>query len=372
MTRSDLLYHAYRTLCSLRGEQLVFRISDPRRLPIILIVPLMCILLLSGCGPRQGNNGGASGVRTVPVETATAVKHRLSVVKTYSGPLEGEEQANIIARVSERVMALHARVGETVSTGQLVAVLDKSGPSSQYYQASASYRNAEKTLERMKSLYAEGAIAQQALDGAQTQFDVARANFDAARALVELTSPIAGSVTAVNVNVGDLTLPGSALATIATVGRMKIIFNISETDVPNLAIGQLVTVYSEARPGVRLQGKIIQLSKSADSRSRSFEIKALFPNTPDRWFKPGMFCRVDVKVSQDRDVLVIPNAALQSDGVTTTVFLIHDGQAFQRQIQPGVTDGQLTAVLQGLTAGDTVATLGMNNLRDSTAVTVVR
>ncbi len=326
-----------------------------------------------GCNAkRNGAEDSASAGRSVPIAVARAATQRLSVVKTYSGPLEGEEQAHIIARVSERVAGISAHVGEYVSAGQLVVGLDKNGPASQYYQAGANFKNAEKTLERMKSLYGEGAISQQTLDGVQTQFDVARANFEAAKALVELTSPIAGIVTALTVNAGDLTVPGNALATIATIGRMKIIFNISETDVPNLSIGQNVKVYSDARPGTRIDGKIVQLSKSADSRSRSFEIKALFPNTPDKWFKPGMYCRVDVQVSQNREALVIPNAAMQSDGVTTTVFVIRNGQAFQRTIEPGVTDGQVTAVLQGLSAGDTVATIGINNLRDSINVSVAQ
>ena len=104
------------------------------------------------------------------------------VTRTFSGPLEGGEQANIVARLSERVTSVKIRVGEAVRAGQLILSLDRSGPSSQYIQAEANFKNAERTLERMKSLYSEGAVSQQTVDGAQTAFDVAKANFDAARA----------------------------------------------------------------------------------------------------------------------------------------------------------------------------------------------
>ena len=70
---------------------------------------------------------------------------------------------------------------------------------------------------------------------------------------------------------------------------MKAIFNLNETDVTAIAIGQKVSITSEARPDLSVEGSIVQISRSADVRSRSFEVKALFANTPDRWFRPGMF-----------------------------------------------------------------------------------
>jgi membrane fusion protein (multidrug efflux system) len=258
-----------------------------------------------------------------------------------------------------------------VTAGQLIVALDKSGPSSQYLQAEANFKNAGKTLERMRSLYGEGAISQQSLDGVQTAFEVARANFNAARSSVELTTPIAGVVTAVNVSEGDLAIPGSTLATIAKISRIKVIFNINEADVTNLFMGQTVLVYSETRPDVRVDGRIILISRSADTRSRSFEIKALFPNTSDRWFKPGMFCRVNVQIASHKPTSVVPNAAILSDGMTSRVFVVRNGRAFQRVVQAGVSDGQSTSILEGLAKGDTVATLGINNLKDSSFVTVV-
>jgi membrane fusion protein, multidrug efflux system len=339
----------------------------------ILMISAAAAIALPGCGAREKSDAGAesSSAFTVPVQTAPVHLQRLTALKTYSGPLEGEEQAGIIARTSERVTAIKAHVGDAVTTGAVIVMLDKSGATSQFYQAEASYRNAEKTLERMKSLFTEGAISQQALDGAQTAFDVSKANFDAARSIVELTTPIPGNVTAVNVTEGDLTGPGQTLATVASIGRMKVTFNINETDVTSLAIGQSVEVYSETRPDVRVEGNITQLSKSADSRSRSFEIKATFPNTRDRWFKPGMFCKVIIHVSSSQEVLTVPNGAVQSDGVTDRVFVVHDGRAFLRTVRLGITDGQSVAVLEGLTGSDTVATVGANSLKDSSDVTIV-
>lgn len=169
-------------------------------------VIVWCLIALAGCGGRN-EKAASSGARTVPIEIAIARLEELSVTKTYTGSLEGEEQADLVAPLGEHVTEIRAAVGTRVRAGQPVVLLDKSGASSQYYQAEATFTNAEKNLERMKSLYGEGAISQQALDGAQTAHDVAKANFGAARNSVEITTPIDGTVTAVAVSVGDLAAP---------------------------------------------------------------------------------------------------------------------------------------------------------------------
>lgn len=339
---------------------------------------MLALLLVwcPGCGSadkEQGQRQGPEmqGYRVVPVEVAVAGQKKLSVTRAYSGSVEGEEQANIVAKISERVTKVDVRVGQAVRAGQVAISLEKSGVSSQFYQAEAGYKNSEKTLQRMKSLYEEGAVSLQTLDGAQTAFDVAKANFEAARSAVELTSPIAGVVTAVNVNVGDLAAPGAVLATIARITNMKVIFSINETDVTSVGIGQPVTVYSEARPEIQVEGRIVQMSKSADVGSRSFEMKALFPNTRDAWFKPGMFVKVNIHLSPRDQALVVPAAAIQSDGVVDRVYLVRGGRSVRQEVQLGISDGEHTEVLRGVQPGDSVATVGLNNLKDSSYVKVV-
>jgi membrane fusion protein, multidrug efflux system len=334
---------------------------------------VITLALSMGCGSpekKAAANTLNNGTAVIPVEIARAERLDLAVTKRYTGTLEGEAQANIVAKISERITAIQATVGKSVQKGQRVILLDKSGTSSQYYQAEANYKNAEKNLERMKALLAEGAISQQLLDGTQTGFDVAKANFDAARSAVELASPISGVVTALNINLGDLSLPGAVLATVANIDKMKVIFNISEADVMHIAPGQRVEIYPESANGARIEGKVVQISKSADVRSRSFEIKALFPNTRDQWYRPGMFCKVAVAISPRSQALVVPIAAVLSDGITNKVYKIVNDRAIQQPVLTGISDGVQVEILQGLQEQDAVVTIGATNLRDSSLVRI--
>ena len=349
-------------------------ISECKRTLCSLLLLSAFVSLLYGCGTREGGPDARNvTVRadSIPVQVALVQPKDLLVTKVYSGTLEGEEQANVVAKISERITDIKFHVGDFLMPGQTVVSLDKSGPSSQYFQAEASFENADKNLQRMKALLQEGAISQQSLDAAQTAYDIAKANFEAARSSVELSSPIAGAVTAVNANVGDLATPGAVLMTVANITRMKVIFNIGEVDIPKLFLGQSVRVHTESNPDRAIDGRIVQLAKSADVRSRSFEVKALFANTPDKRFKPGMFCKAEVRLLARKGSLAVPNAAVMSEGGKKSVFRIQDGIAFLRDVQTGDSDGSMTEILQGLKNGDTVATVGLNDLKDSTRVVIV-
>jgi membrane fusion protein (multidrug efflux system) len=349
----------------------------PRLSPIHSVAFFLCtaLLLAPGCGGAKKESGhdpapAGADVRIVPVEAVAVTRTTLTVTKQYSGSLEGEDQANIVTKIYERATTVRVKVGDRVRKGQILIELDKSGTSSQFFQAEASFKNAEKTLQRMKSLFSEGAVSAQTLDGAQTAYDVASANFDAARSVVELTSPIDGTVTAVNVTPGDLTNPGTVLATVARIEHLKVTFNMNEIDAPHVGIGQSVHIFAESRPGDRREGHVVQVSRSADVRSRSFEMKALFTNSSDLWFKPGMFVKVAVDMVSAQAVQVVPTEAIQTDGSTSRVFTVNNGKAQLRQVTIGISDGAKTEILSGLSDHDSVATVGANNLTDGIGVVV--
>jgi RND family efflux transporter MFP subunit len=340
---------------------------------ILSVLLVLFFLVIQACGEKSketNTTDKTTYIDTISVEAQTVELKELSLSKTFSGSLEGEEQANIIAKIPETITKIKVKVGDYVKTGSVLFELNKAGASSMFFQAQAAYLNAEKDFERMQNLLKEGAVSQQAFDGAQTLYEVARANFDAARSTVEITSPLSGIVTSINVNLGDLANPQLPMATVANISRMKAIFNVGESDVPSFFVGQQTQIYSEMNPELIQTGKILQLSKSASIQSRTFEMQAIFSNTQDRWFKPGMFCRVNVNMKTRKDALVIPLSAIVKENNAEGIFVINDGKSYYKKITSGLSDGKNVEVLSGLKSGDKIVTLGMNNLKDGTVVIV--
>jgi RND family efflux transporter MFP subunit len=338
-----------------------------------LTVVVLSILIIQSCGENTKENPATDKTEytdTVSVEAEKVQSRKLTFVKTFSGTLEGEEQANIISKIPERIMEIKVSVDDFVKAETVIFELDKGGASSQFYQAQAVFLNAQKDLDRMKNLFNEGAVSRQALDQTQTGFDIAKANFDAARSTVEITSPITGIVTAINVNIGDLANPQMPMATVANIERMKAKFNVGEIDVPSFFVGQPAEIYSEMNIDLFQTGKISQISKSANIQSRTFEMQAMFSNTKDRWFKPGMFCRVRVNMKTKKDALTIPLSSIYKENNTDGVYVVNDDKALYKPITTGMTDGKFIEVTSGLKAGDVVVTLGMSNLKNGTVVII--
>ncbi len=340
---------------------------------LVLSGLIFSVAIIQSCGKKTQENPQTDKTKftdTISVEAAKVESRELSLSKSFSGTLEGEEQANIISKIPERIMQINVKVGDYVSAEKVLFVLDKGGASSQFYQAQAAYLNAQKNFERMQNLLKEGAVSQQAFDGTQTQYDVAKANFEAAKSTVEITSPLSGVVTAINVNIGDIANPAIVLATVANISRMKSVFSVGEGDIPSFYVGQSAEIFSEINPDIIQTGKIFQLSKSASIQSRTFEIRAVFTNTKDKWFKPGMFCRVTVNMKTKNGALAIPMAAVVNNNNSSGVFLITDNKVSFKQITTGMTDGKYVEVLSGLSLSDKIVTLGMNNLKDGSVVIV--
>ena len=339
---------------------------------LLLTGLIISAFVLNACGEKAPENDQPKTeyTDTISVEAENVQLRELNLSKTFSGTLEGEEQANIVSKIPERIVGIKVRVDQYVQAGTVLFELDKGGASSQFYQSQAVFLNAQKDFERMKNLFNEGAVSRQALDQAQTGYDVAKANFEAAKSTVEITSPLSGVVTAINVNIGDIANPAIVMATVANIGRMKAKFNVGESDVPSFYVGQSARIFSEMKPDVIQEGKIFQLSKSANIESRTFEIQAIFSNTKDRWFKPGMFCRVNVNMKTKKDALVIPLAAVVKANNSDGVYLISNDKSYYKSIITGITDGSSIEVISGLKAGDKIVTLGMNNLKEGTVVVI--
>ena len=347
--------------------------SKTKSLLKILTIPLI-IFIVIGCQSKTEEKSYVKDVLELDTIAVNAVKveyREMTLSKSYSGSLEGEEQAYVVAKITERIIGIKVRVGDYVDKGKLLVELDKVGATSQYYQAEAGYLNSKKDLERMQALYSEGAISQQMFDGTQTAFNIAKANYEAAKSLVELTAPISGVVAEIIGEVGDLAMPGMRIITIAKINRLKAIFNVGEQDIMSLLVSQPIEVFSELKPDLVMKGKVIQISKSADVESRTFEIKGLITNSNDKWFKPGMFCRVRITLKNQKASLTVPSIAIITNGNDRGVFIINNGKAYFRKVTVGITENNYTEILSGLKENENVVTLGMNNLKDGIPINLI-
>jgi membrane fusion protein (multidrug efflux system) len=333
-----------------------------RILQTTLALTACAIALISiSCTEQQSETAAVE--RLVAVKAMVTQPSDRQVIRTYTGSLQGEQQAVLRARLAEAVETVHVTEGQSVKTDDILITLDKYGPSSQYVQTQSQYQNSKKNFEKMEYLFGEGAASESQFDAARTQYEVAQAQFEAVSRMIDIRTPIAGQVTSINVSPGDLVRQGQELATIATTDRLRAKFGVNADDVRFFKAGAEVVVIGETSE-TSASGKVATVASSADPTSRSFQVEAIIDNSAGQ-FSPGMFVHIDYILERLPGVIAVPREAIINFDGQETVFAAVAGRAQMRRVTLGADLSGDVVILSGLNAGDTLVTLGQDYLEDS-------
>ena len=337
-------------------------------LSILALLAAGTILVLIPASCSQQEQGTNNVERVVAVKAMLVQPSDRQVTRTYTGSLEGEQQAVLYARLPEAVKEILATTGTHVKADDIVLTLDKFGPSSSYTQAYSVYENARKNYEKMEYLFSQGAISESQHDAAKTEYEVAEAQFQSVSRMLEIHTPIAGVVTSVNVSPGDLAQVGQPLATVATTGRLRVKFAVNAEDASFVKVDDVVVVSSET-VGVLVRGRVVKVASSANPDTRSFPVEAIIQNA-DGQFSPGMFVHVNYILRELTGVIAIPRKAVLTLDNQTKVFVVAGGKAELRPVSLGADLSGHVVVTSGLAAGDTLVTLGQDYLEDGIRLNV--
>ncbi|MBD3170780.1 MAG: efflux RND transporter periplasmic adaptor subunit [candidate division Zixibacteria bacterium] len=331
---------------------------------------VVAILVLNGCGGGGEQENQQTLTMPIAVEVAPIESGDIELRKTYGGNVEGIEQSDVYARIPETVEEVKVKLGQKVNAGEVLVILDKTGPNSRYVQSKAAYENARKDYERMKYLYEEKAVAEQAYDQAFTAYKVAEADYNSAAALVNLKSPIDGVITAISVTIGQQAVVGKPLVTVARTDSLLIRFMVGENDARKIKIGSSAKIIIGDEGGRVIMGKVVRVADSADPGTRGFEVEVETANQ-NNWLKPGTYVKVGLVLEEYDDVLLAPTKAILLKEGTSYVFKYDQGHAARVTIETGGSSEGKTIVLSGLEQGDRIVTEGNNLVVEGDSLKVI-
>ncbi|TFH65722.1 MAG: efflux RND transporter periplasmic adaptor subunit [Candidatus Zixiibacteriota bacterium] len=334
-----------------------------RNLINLLLIVLVAILPLS-CGKK---NNTAISLPTIPVKTLAVTPGTIEITREFSGGLEGVEQADIYIRLSEAVTALPFKVGDHVQAGQVLITLDRGGASSQYIQAKAMFENAEKNFQKMKYLFDEKAISETAFDGAKTGFQVAKANYDAAKELVDITSPISGTLVGLDVKVGDIPRLGLLAARVARTDALRMTVGVPADLVSKFSRGMNGSLRAAGDDSV-YTCTVTKVSDAADPQTRTFSVEISVSNESRR-LQAGTFAKSTFVVDRKENVLKVPQVSMISSEGVMSLYVVKNDTATSRTVNVGIGNGTDTEVLSGLSAGEEVVVVGQSFLSDGYPIT---
>ncbi|MGI8734251.1 MAG: efflux RND transporter periplasmic adaptor subunit [Pyrinomonadaceae bacterium] len=221
----------------------------------------------------------------------------------------------------------------------------------------------EAALSLARQNFAAVATARANVANAETQVGLARRNLSYALVF----SPIDGYVAERTADLGEYVSPTTKVATIVRINPLRIRIDIPEQAIPEVKVGQSVSVTTSAWPDKNFSGQIARISPNVSANSRTLTVEAEIENSSGV-LKPGQFASVRILQSTAQPAVLVPARAVRTESGVSRVYVIKDGHAQQRLVQLGQTESDLIEVKGGVAADEQVATSNVDQLSDGVAV----
>ncbi len=362
------------------------------------IVLAALMIQLAGCG---GNAAQETEEETkVPVTVKPIELGNIEQSLVYQGDIKAQVEVNVFSKIPDRIARFYVDEGDKVKKGDPIATITATSIEQGVRQAEAGLRAAEAQLnnmkgeyERSKRLFNEGAVSAQQFDQVETQYKALQAQLEQAQAALKsaksgfddatVTASIFGMIGKRFMEEGDMASPSMPLVTIVQDNRMQLEFEAAEQDLGKLAQGQTALVRVRSFPDKVFKGVVDHISPVLDPMTRMATVEVLIDN-PDRLLRSGMFARVEIIVGKINDTIIVPrfatieNTHLERNGSRNKVtkeyfvFVANDSLALKRKLDVQYVNHVNLAVQGGIDVGELLIIEGQNNLRDSTAIAIVK
>lgn len=334
---------------------------------------LSSLLLASLVGAVLANLPVATAAdATTPPSLPTLVVQRNQSGGRYvaDGIVEAVRQSMISAQTSGRVVERPVEAGAAVKRGSLLLRIDdreatqaESARRAELAAAEAQLANAQSELERTKQLFQKALVGQAALDRAETSQRAALAQVRALsassevsttqRSFTRILAPYDGLIAAVQVQVGDMAVPGKPLLTVYDPTAMRVIASLPVAQLSQWQREQPLSI-SLPQSTVSLAATAVTVLPVTDANAQQVQVRLELPVAP-AGLLPGMLAKVAFPVG-NRPRLLVPASAVIQRGELTAVYVLNNRNGFSlRQIRLAGQDGDNVEVVAGLSDGETIA-----------------
>lgn len=361
----------------------------------------------AACGGSATGRTAANGDDALPVNVVQVQPIELRREVEAVGTLAARDETVVSAEVEARVVRLAADMGDRVTAGAPLVVLDAekhryrvdeqraaleqtrarlgalgsdlppAERAPDVMSALAQRTEAEQRLARARQLAAKRLVSVEELERAATQLETASAAHEAALAearqlRAELTAreaavnganrdlqdtiiraPFDGVVAERLVSPGQFVRVQTPVMRVIRLHPLRLTAEIPERFGPAIRIGHVVSVRIDAYPDQPVEGRVTRISPDVNLKSRAFMIEAEVPNA-DGALKPGTFARVRIITDRVDKTLAVPVGAVQTRYGRSVVFIVRNGTLAASEVTLGDRLGPRVEILAGLEPGTSI------------------
>ena len=268
--------------------------------------------------------GGGKGARNATtVRVTPVVRSTIENSIMINGDVMAVNHVSIFPTIAGRVTATSFQIGDRITRGETVAMVDPSRPG---------------------QVYSESPVI----------------------------STISGTILSTPVHVGDTVTTQTAIIVLGDLSSLMIETFVPERFANAAQRGLSAQVFLEAFPGEVFQAVVDEVSPVLDASSRTLRIRLRFAGAMDSRIKAGMFASVSLVTNTRRNVPVIPRGAVINTYGSWIVFIVDEQNiASRREVFLGLENENFVEILGGIEVGDLVVSAGQNFLSDGDLVRIV-
>lgn len=357
-----------------------------------LALGLVFSLFLTSCGSngkdaarvgRQGRGHQRAGVkgegppgRPMMPEASVAVEAvRRGDIETYysaTATLEANKQADVLARVAGIVKKPLVEEGDSVLKGQVLIEIEDAEYRHRLTQAEVDLEQQKSTLARTKKMLAQGLVSDEEADTAGSKEKAAQAAWELAKLELSYTrveAPFGGRVITRHVDQGRTVSVGTPLFTLSDLSRLLAKVYVPAREFRKIQTDQPVQLVVDSS-GEKLKGKILLVSPVVDPAAGTIKVTVAIDHFSSST-RPGDFAQVSIVTDRHEGVLLVPRTSVLTEHEEKIVYVVEDGHAHRRVVQPGYQDDSSTEIVSGLQDGENVVIQGQRSLSDGQEVRVL-
>lgn len=304
---------------------------------------------------------------------AVILRPQLLVDKSISiGSTIPDEEVNLSFETSGKITDIHFTEGAHVTRGDLLAKINDRPLQAQLLSHQAALPLTHDRLHRQQALLEKDAVSREAHQQATTDYERLLADIQLTRAHIdqtELRAPFDGIIGLRAVSPGAYVTPQTTVATLTRITPIKIQFTIPERYAAHLHPGTPVTFYTDADDAPPRTATVYALDSRLDPATHTLTVRATYPNA-DHSLRPGQFLRLEITHRQIPDALAVPSEAIIPEMGQNIIYTYRNGRAHPTAVTTGLRTESHVQAVDGLSAGDTLITTGVMQLRTGMAVEI--
>ncbi len=348
---------------------------------------MLVLLTISAC--REEPPPPVERIRAI--KTITVSEQAAGRLRQFSGVVEAADSSSIGFEVSGNVREVRVDVGDRITKGQVMAVLDKrtynlnvKAAEAEVGRAKVQLADKRNDLDRFQRINKQdpGAVSQAALDNSQAAVDGALKQVQFTKSGLKLAqrdldktvlrAPFDGVIANRYIDAFNEVARGQKCFDVYENTGMEVAVSIPEDAIDDIRMEQEGEIRFSVIADRNYHGRVTEISKVAGT-ANAFPIK-LTVEDPDQRIRPGMTARVTLLLagSDQKAAYLVPLSAIAQHGDSKKGFVyIYDAQTStvkKAQIESGSVRSNSVVIYSGVKEGDIVAVAGVSFLEDGQKV----